>query len=376
MIEELHPQPGPATVRTAEGSAMQRALDLAATGAFHRRGGNPRVGCVILDATGAVVGQGHHRGAGTPHAEVAALAVAGPAARGGTAVVTLEPCAHQGRTGPCADALIEAGIARVIFAQPDPNPLAAGGAARLRAAGVTVIGNVGADRAIMINSDWTFAQQHRRPWVRLKIASTLDGRVAAADGSSQWITSTAARADGHLLRARSDAVLAGTGTVLADNPRLTARTVPDSADQQPDQPLRVVFGTTEIPADAAVLDDSAETALLRTRSAPVALRTLRERGVSSVLIEGGPGVAATFLEAGLVDELISYIAPVLLGAGPAAVGDLGIWRIDDALRGEITDITSIGTGTERCARITTRLRTAAPTPDPQHPHSPHHEGDH
>lgn len=368
MIEELHPPSEPPAVTAAEGDAMQRALELAETGAFHRSGGNPRVGCVILDAAGAVAGQGHHRGAGTPHAEIAALAIAGTAARGGTAVVTLEPCAHQGRTGPCATALIDAGIARVIFAQPDPNPLAADGAVRLRAAGVTVLSHVRSDAATKINSDWTFAQRRGRPFVRLKIASTLDGRVAAADGSSQWITSAAARTDGHLLRARSDAVLAGTGTVLADNPRLTARSSSDANDGPTDQPLRAVFGTTPIPTDAAVLDDSAETVLLRTRSAAEALQLLRGRGVSSVLIEGGPGVAATFLQAGLVDEVISYVAPVMLGAGPAAIGDLSIWRIGDALRGEITDVTSIGTGRDRCARIITRLSDPSHTPTPQGDH--------
>lgn len=374
MIEGLHPTSEPTAVTAAEGDAMQRALALAATGAFHRSGGNPRVGCVVLDAAGAVLGQGHHRGAGTPHAEVVALSAAGPAARGATAVVTLEPCAHDGRTGPCAAALIDAGVARVIFAQPDPNPVAAGGADRLRAAGLTVIGGLLAEQATEINSDWTFAQRHGRPRVRLKIASTLDGRVAAADGSSQWITSAAARADGHLLRARSDAVLAGTGTVLADDPRLTARPTSQTAGRPTaqtvpsDQPLRAVFGTSRVPSSAAVFDDAAETVAVRTRSATDALQLLRDRGVSSVLIEGGPGVAATFLEAGLVDEVISYVAPVMLGAGPAAIGDLGISAIGDALRGVITDIDTVGTDADRCVRITTRL--------PDLPHTPIPQGDH
>lgn len=358
MIENPDTTADPAAVTAAEQYALEQALQLAAAGDFSRRGGNPRVGCLILTADGTVIARGHHRGAGTPHAEIAALTAAGTRAYGGTAVVTMEPCAHQGRTGPCADALLTAGISRVIFAQPDPNRIAAGGAERLRAAGVTVIGGVRAEDAVAINADWTFAQLHGRPRVRLKIASTLDGRVAAADGSSQWITSRAARADGHRLRAQCDAVLSGTGTVLADNPHLTAR--PDGADDQVEQPLRAVFGTTAIPEDAAVLDDAAETVLLHTRSAPEALHLLRDRGISSVLIEGGPGVAATFIEAGLVDEVISYLAPVVLGAGPSAIGDLGIGTITDALRGEITDVTSVGSGPDRCVRIRTRLTSTFP----------------
>lgn len=367
MIEELHPAPVE-PITSAEDAALRAALELARTGAFRRAGGNPRVGCIVLDAAGTVIGRGHHQGAGTPHAEVVALADAAGSGAAATAVVTLEPCAHRGRTGPCADALIAAGITRVVFAQYDPNPVAAGGADRLRAAGVAVIGGVLADQATMINADWTFARVHRRPRVRLKIAATLDGRVAAADGSSRWITSPAARADGHLLRARCDAVLAGTGTVLTDDPLLTARTAVEAACQDRDgpidQPLRAVFGTRQIPPTAAVLDDSAETMLLRTRSAPQALRLLGERGVNSVLIEGGPGTAAVFLAADLVDEVISYTAPVLLGTGPPAVGGLGISRIDQALRGEITDVTSVGHGAELCVRITTRLSA-----------TPHHQGD-
>ncbi|HEY9294045.1 MAG TPA: bifunctional diaminohydroxyphosphoribosylaminopyrimidine deaminase/5-amino-6-(5-phosphoribosylamino)uracil reductase RibD [Microlunatus sp.] len=351
---EQTPQP-----TVPEQQAMERALELARTGAFSRRGGNPRVGCVLLDASGAVIGSGHHRGAGTPHAEVAALTAAGPAARGGTAVVTLEPCNHHGRTGPCSAALISAGVTRVIFAQPDPNPLATGGADRLRSAGVTVIGGFRSAEAIKINSDWTFAREHGRPFVRLKLASTLDGRVAARDGSSQWITSLPARQDGHRLRADSDAVLTGTGTVLADNPRLTARPNAEP-DADIEQPIRAVFGTTALPADAAIFDDAADTVLLRTRSPEQALAELIRLGACSVLIEGGPGAAAAFLESGLVDEVINYVAPVILGSGPAAIGDLGIDSVTDAVRGVITDVRSIGTGDELCVRITTRLECSGP----------------
>jgi diaminohydroxyphosphoribosylaminopyrimidine deaminase/5-amino-6-(5-phosphoribosylamino)uracil reductase len=356
-------------ITAAEQAALDRALTLAATGPFTRRGGNPRVGCVLLDAEGETIAEGHHRGAGTPHAEVVALAAAGQLSRDATAVVTLEPCAHQGRTGPCADALLRAGIRRLIFAQPDPNPMAAGGAERLRAAGVEVIAGVRAAEAIKINSDWTFAHQHGRPRVRLKIATTLDGRVAAADGTSQWITSAAARADGHRLRAGTDAILVGTGTVLADNPRLTARR-PDSADGTTEDPVRFVLGTRRIPAEAAILHQPGETVLLPTRSATEALSELRERGISSVLIEGGPRTAAAFLSAGLVDEVIAYVAPAILGAGRAAVDDLGLHTIGRAIRGRITDIAGIGDGSDRCVRIVTALNE---NPPEQH-HD--HEGAH
>jgi len=312
---------------------------------------------VLLAADGTTVAEGSHGGAGTAHAEAAALSQAGELARGTTAVVTLEPCAHQGRTGPCADALITAGVRRVIFAQRDPNPVATGGAERLRAAGVEVISGHRSDEAVRLNPDWTFAQLNGRPRVRLKIASTLDGRVAASDGSSRWITSAAAREDGHRLRADADAVVVGTGTVLADDPLLTVR-VPGSGGRE--QPLRAVFGTTPIPATAAIhcTDRTTEPPImLGTRSPVTALSRLWADGVSSVLIEGGPRTAAAFLSHGLVDEVISYFAPALLGAGPPAVGDLGVSTISDALRGEITDVRSLGNGSQLCVRIITRLIT-------------------
>jgi diaminohydroxyphosphoribosylaminopyrimidine deaminase/5-amino-6-(5-phosphoribosylamino)uracil reductase len=358
MIEELN-----TAVTPGERSAMDRALTLARSADFSRRGGNPRVGCVLLDPDGNRVAEGYHRGAGTAHAEADALSRVGPAdgvrdharTRVATAVVTLEPCAHHGRTGPCADLLIKAGVRRVVFAQTDPNPVAAGGAQRLRDAGVEVIAGHQTAEATALNADWTFAQQVGRPRIRLKIAATLDGRIAAADGTSRWITSQAARADGHRQRAAADAVLVGTGTVVADDPLLTVRhVVPDESEQ----PLRAVFGTTPIPAAAAIRrcgPGLEPPLLLNTRSPYDAAASLRARGVSSVLIEGGPRTAAIFLAAGLVDEVISYLAPSILGAGPAAVDDLGITTISQALRGEITDLADLGTGADRCVRVTTRL---------------------
>jgi len=321
-----------------ETAAMRRALDRAALGPAH--GPNPRVGCVLLDRSGAVVGEGHHRGAGTAHAEVAALAVAGPASRGATAVVTLEPCDHSGRTGPCSLALIEAGVSRVVIAAKDPNPVAAGGADRLRAAGVDVEQGLLALESRALNRYWDHAVRTGRPFVTWKFAAPLDGRSAAADGTSRWITGPQARADVHARRATADAVLVGTGTVVADDPRLTVR----DADGCPAarQPLRVVLGRRPVPAGARVLDGEAPTLLLDHRDPALALRQLHEREVRHVWLEGGPTLAAAFWRAGLVDEVLAYVAPALLGAGHAAVGDLGITGIGRAARLVTTDVRRVG----------------------------------
>jgi len=326
------------TATAAERSAMLRALELAQTPGVPL-GPNPRVGCVLLDPAGAVLAQGHHRGAGTPHAEADALAVAGNRARGATAVVTLEPCNHTGRTGPCAHALVAAGVQRVVYAQDDPSPQAAGGAETLRAAGVGVVGGLLADEARGVNPAWTFAVEHRRPYVTWKFAATLDGRSAAADGTSRWISSVAARRDTHQLRQRCDVVLAGTGTVLVDDPELTVRDDADRPLPADRQPLRAVMGLREIPAGRRVRNDAASTVLLRTRDPKEALAELYARGGRHVLLEGGPRLAAAFLRQGYVDEVVAYVAPMLLGAGQQAVADLGITTIADALRPVVTDVT-------------------------------------
>src|SRR5690242_188935 len=318
--------------------AMRRALELAATpGVPH--GPNPRVGCVLLAENGVEIAEGFHRGAGTPHAEAAALAAAGDSARGATAVVTLEPCNHTGRTGPCAQALIEAGVTRVVFAQPDPNPVASGGADTLRAAGVAVELGLLEREARLLNRAWTFAMEHDRPFVTWKFATTLDGRSAAADGSSRWISNETARRDTHRLRAECDAILVGTGTVLRDDPELTVRDAVDEPLPRELQPLRVVMGDREIPAGARVLNDLAETVHLRTRDPKEVLAELHSRGRQHLFLEGGPTVAAAFARAGLVDEVVVYVAPKLLGAGTAAVADLGIESISGALDLKVTDIT-------------------------------------
>jgi diaminohydroxyphosphoribosylaminopyrimidine deaminase / 5-amino-6-(5-phosphoribosylamino)uracil reductase len=338
---------------SAETRAMRRAVDLAQTPGVPL-GPNPRVGCVLLAPDGTTVAEGFHRGAGTPHAEVDALTRAGERARGATAVVTLEPCNHTGRTGPCAQALVAAGVVRVVYAQADPNPVAAGGAEALEQAGVDVEGGLLADEARAVNRVRTFATEHRRPFVTWKLASTLDGRSAAADGTSRWVSSRAARLDTHRLRGRCDAIMVGTETVLVDDPQLTVRDEGDLPLARERQLLRAVVGLREIPADRRVLDEAAETLLLRTRDPHAALARLHERGRHHVLLEGGPTLAAAFLRAGLVDEVVAYVAPMLLGAGPAAVGELGITTIADALHLQITDVTTLGEGAGTNVRLTLR----------------------
>ncbi|MDQ1537319.1 MAG: diaminohydroxyphosphoribosylaminopyrimidine deaminase [Actinomycetota bacterium] len=317
---------------------MRRALELAERGPL--ADANPRVGAVIVDANGQIVGEGFHEGSGTPHAEVMALRQAGAAARAGTAVVTLEPCAHTGLTGPCSQALIEAGVARVVFAQSDPNPLARGGAALLEAAGVRTTAGILAEESTALNDAWTFSVRNGRPKVTWKFAATLDGRSAAADGTSRWITGPMAREDVHQLRGRCDAILVGTGTVIADDPALTVRRPDGTAVAR--QPLRVVMGLRPIPESARVLALAGPTLLLTTHDPAEALKTLAAQRIHHVWLEGGPTVAAAFLEAGLVDEVIAYLAPALLGAGAPAVGDLGIQSMDQALRLVPQEVTTIG----------------------------------
>jgi diaminohydroxyphosphoribosylaminopyrimidine deaminase / 5-amino-6-(5-phosphoribosylamino)uracil reductase len=327
----------------AESAAMRRALELAASDGVPL-GPNPRVGAVLLDPGGVVVGEGFHRGAGTPHAEVVALAAAGSRAAGATAVVTLEPCNHTGRTGPCVDALLAAGVHRVVFGQADTNPVAAGGADRLRAAGVEVEGGLLAEDAAALNETWTFALTHGRPYVTWKTAGTLDGRAAAADGSSRWITGPQARADVHALRATVDAVVVGTGTVLADDPRLTARTGGSDGPDLPRerQPLRVVVGTRPLPPAARVLDGAAPTLVLATHDVAAAMTSLTAHDVQHVLLEGGPTLAGAFVAAGLVDRVVAYVAPALLGAGSPVLGDAGISTLARVLRLRTVDVTWLG----------------------------------
>jgi diaminohydroxyphosphoribosylaminopyrimidine deaminase/5-amino-6-(5-phosphoribosylamino)uracil reductase len=300
---------------------------------------NPPVGAVILDPSGEVAGVGGTEPTGGPHAEVVALRRAGELANGGTAVVTLEPCNHHGRTPPCVDALVAAGISRVVYAVADPNPEAAGGAGRLTQTGVEVTGGVLADlveRGTL--REWLHKQRTGRPHVTWKFAASVDGRSAAADGTSQWITGEAARADVHRRRAAADAIVVGTGTVFVDDPALTAR-LPDGslADRQP---LRVVVGEREISSEAKILNDDSRTMLIRTHDPHEVIKALADR--TDVVLEGGPTLAGAFLRAGVIDRILAYVAPILLGGPVTVLDDVGVSTIGKALRWRFDGVEQIG----------------------------------
>ncbi|PZR52828.1 bifunctional diaminohydroxyphosphoribosylaminopyrimidine deaminase/5-amino-6-(5-phosphoribosylamino)uracil reductase RibD [Xylanimonas oleitrophica] len=355
---------------------MDRALQLAARGPAH--GPNPRVGCVLLGPPGhgtgprPVLGEGWHRGAGTPHAETEALADAawrGHDTRGATAVVTLEPCAHTGRTPPCTEALLAAGIAEVVHALHDPGHRSGGGAALLRARGVRVVAGVRADAAARLVRPWHHAVLHGRPWVTLKLATGLDGRVAAQDGSSRWITGPQARAHAHAVRAAVDAVAVTTGTVLADDPALTARTRTGSLAEH--QPLRVVVGERDVPAAARLHGPGGEVLHLRTHDVATVLHVLAARQVRHLLVEGGPALATALLAADVVDEVHAYLAPVALGGGQAAVGPYGATTLADARRWSTAEVRRLGQDALLVARR--RPVTTAPGADRTRPRAQEEE---
>jgi len=352
-----------------EVAAMRRAIALAAR-ALGGTSPNPPVGSVVLDAAGLIAGEGFTAPAGGPHAEVIALREAGERARGGTAVSTLEACNHHGRTPPCSSALVEAGVARVIYAVDDPVPGHGGGGAALRAAGVEVESRVLEADAARANEAWLSAVRRGRPFVTWKYGASLDGRVAARDGSSRWVTGEESRADAHRLRAESDAVVVGSGTMLLDDPHLAVRNA-----EVRRQPLRVVVDTeARTPATARVLDRAAPTLIAVADDADVGhlearaevarlpraaegldlnalLQTLYARGVRSVLLEGGPTLAGSFLEAGLVDRVVAYIAPALIGGGgvPALAG-AGVPSIDAAWRLRLDEVARLGPDVRLVAR--------------------------
>ena len=345
------PHAAAASASPAIVAAMDAALAAARTGV---RGANPLVGAAVIAPDGTVI-TGHHAGAGTPHAEPTAIRAAQAAGidlTASTLCVTLEPCSHHGRTPPCTDLILKTGIPEVVLASADPNPAAAGGAARLRAAGVRVTTGVREDEALALNARWLRAVGERRPFVTLKIAQSLDGRIAAADGTSQWITSPASRARVHDLRARVDAVVVGTGTALADDPRLTARptaeaaTAPEagqSSEAHPvsassaaataplTQPIPVVIGMRDLDPDSHLAQDP-RAIHLRTHDPLEALTNLKGRGIDHVLMEGGATLAGALVRADLVDELELHIAPLLLGDGLPGLADLGITTLTEAIR--------------------------------------------
>lgn len=325
-----------------EAQAMRQALLLARRGP---RGVNPQVGAVLLSPTGETLAEGWHRGAGTAHAEVDALTRlaetrGADAAVGATAVVTLEPCNHTGRTGPCSEALIAAGVARVVYAVADPGALSAGGAERLRSAGVDVVGGVLEAEGEDLLTSWLTVQRLGRPHITVKWAQSLDGRAAASDGTSQWITGGEARADVHRRRSGADAIVVGTGTLLADDPALTARR-PDGTLYE-HQPRPVVIGTRATPQEAQVRRHPLPFLQDEGDDLPDLLDRLRELGAHRVFVEGGPTLASSFVRAGLADELLVYLAPTLLGGPRLATGDLGVATITDQRRLTITTIERLG----------------------------------
>jgi diaminohydroxyphosphoribosylaminopyrimidine deaminase/5-amino-6-(5-phosphoribosylamino)uracil reductase len=334
---------------------LERAFVLAAS---HHPHPNPRVGAVIVDANGVVAGEGGHVAPGQPHAEVVALAAAGSRASGGTAYVTLEPCDHHGRTPPCTDALIAAGIRRVVVAVGDPDPRVAGrGLSRLCAAGIEVVSDVDAARAESLDPGYFHHRRTGRPFITLKLAATLDGQTAAADGTSQWITSEAARHDAHLLRAQSDAIVVGAGTLRADDPQLDVR-VEGKAHRNP-RPV-VIAGRAALPPAAKlyarrpiiyrpdVLGDEPESAEVVTLPGiggvdlEAAVKDLGGRGMLDVLVEGGPRLAGELLRSGVVDRVIVYLAATLAGgSGYPMFG--GTWdTLGDATLLDIVDVAKVG----------------------------------
>ena len=318
------------TATSSELDAMRRALDIATQGPAV--GENPRVGCVLLSPEGTVLAEGFHRGAGHPHAEIEALAAlssAGQASAGITAVVTLEPCNHVGKTGPCARALIDAGVARVVFAAADPGQASAGGAQTLRDAGIDVLGGVLSDEALALNTHWTLATALGRPYVTAKWAQSLDGRHAASDGTSQWITGPQTRERVHRQRSEHGAIMVGTTTALVDDPSLTARSSEGLYDSQP---LAVVMGERDIPSDAAVRNHPGGFTHISTRDPKEALNTLFDRGIRSVYVEGGATLTSAFIKEGLVDSLHITMGPLLIGGDNTAITDIGVSTLSDAPR--------------------------------------------
>ncbi|MBO1111283.1 bifunctional diaminohydroxyphosphoribosylaminopyrimidine deaminase/5-amino-6-(5-phosphoribosylamino)uracil reductase RibD [Bordetella petrii] len=359
---------------------MRRALALART-VMNTTTPNPRVGCVIV-RDGRVLGEGATQPPGGPHAEICALrdaAARGESVQGATLYVSLEPCSHHGRTPPCADAVVAAGPARVVVAMGDPNPQVAGrGLARLREAGIAVTGNVCLDEALEINAGFVARMSRGTPWAWVKMAASLDGRSALHNGVSQWITGEAARADGHAWRARSCVVLTGMGTVLKDNPRLNVRAVATSRAPR----KAVVDGHFAIPEDARLFDgaeviiftarsDPAKAARLAGRNVrvvelpgqdagrvdlPAMMRWLGEHDINEVHVEAGAGLGGALMSAGCVDELLTYLAPVLLGDAAAMLRLPLIEHLDGARRLEFTDVARIGPDLRLRARDPARWR--------------------
>ena len=315
---------------------LKRANELACLG-LGKTGSNPIVGAVVVSPDGAIIGEGFHKSG--PHAEVVALEQAGQSAKGATLFVTLEPCNHQGKTGPCTEAIIKAGIARVVYAVRDPNSLASGGARALEAAGIEVVLNSEVDEIAYSNRAWLHKIKNSRPYFIWKIATTLDGRTAAIDGSSKWITGPDSRAEVSKLRYESSAILVGTATALADNPNLIPR---DIETTRKTNPVRVVMGLREIPSEFNLHDDAAETVFLKSHDFSELLKLCADRDFNQVFVESGSELGTELLKAGLIDELVIFQAASLLGSGQSFIGDLGATNIKEKMDFVIRDVAQFG----------------------------------
>jgi diaminohydroxyphosphoribosylaminopyrimidine deaminase/5-amino-6-(5-phosphoribosylamino)uracil reductase len=313
-------------------TAMARAIECAQFG-LGKTSPNPIVGAVITSATGEFISEGFH--SGTDHAEVIAIAAAKEIPAGSIIYITLEPCNHQGKTPPCTEALISAGIAKVVYAVSDPNPVAAGGAERLRNSGIEVVAGLLENEAAFDNRAWLTKIAKHRPRITWKIASTMDGKVAAKDGSSKWITSELARADVALLRSQADAIVTSTSTVMADNPLLTSKGLGKN-------PVRIVMGKSEVAPESQVLNSDAETIVIKSHNFQELISLSSQRGFNQILIESGPTFGTALLKADLVDEILLFQAPTFFGSGTPSISDLGINSISQRLDFYIEDVEIIG----------------------------------
>jgi diaminohydroxyphosphoribosylaminopyrimidine deaminase/5-amino-6-(5-phosphoribosylamino)uracil reductase len=300
-------------------------------------GSNPIVGAVVLSPAGEIIGEGFHKSG--PHAEVIALEQAADLANGATLYVTLEPCNHQGKTGPCTEAIIKAGIAKVVYAVREPNPLASGGAKALEAAEIEVVFIGEVSEIDYSNRAWLYKIKNGRPYFIWKIATTLDGRTAAIDGSSKWITGPDSRAEVSKLRSESSAILVGTATALADNPNLIPRDIETTKETNP---VRIVMGLREIPSEFNLHDDAAETVFLKSHDFSELLKLCADRDFNQVFVESGSELGTALLKAGLIDELVIFQAASLLGSGLSFVGDLGATNIKEKMEFVIRDVAQFG----------------------------------
>jgi diaminohydroxyphosphoribosylaminopyrimidine deaminase/5-amino-6-(5-phosphoribosylamino)uracil reductase len=305
---------------------------------------NPNVSAAIYSPDGALVADGfHNRKVSIDHAEVVALKKAGAAAHGATMVVSLEPCAHTGTTPPCTQAIIDAGIAKVIYTVVDPNPIASGGAQLLRAAGIDVEYRESAHLAY-VQRAWLHKEVTGRPLMIWKVATTVDGKVAASDGTSQWITGPESREDVQNLRSQSDAILIGTNTAIVDNPHLIPR-------GHTARPVRVISGEQEVPATNKVFDSEARTISVKSKSIPELIKVLSDEGFNQVLVEAGPTLGSALMASGNIDEIIIYQAPKMLGAGKEFVGRLGISTLEDHLKLELISVRQLGSDIKSHYRV-------------------------